>query len=252
MGLHSKCVSAFHVTLIVFCLVPPCRAKNYPIVDTGQERCFDSRLEIKYPKVGEPFFGQDAQYLGSQPAYRDNGDGTIEDLVTGLMWQKNPGPKRTFDEAVAGASSCRVGGYDDWRLPNIKELYSLILFSGEDVNPSVADTSELNPFINTDCFQFAYGDPDRGERVIDSQAATSTKYVSTTMNGNETMFGVNFADGRIKGYPAGRGVEALQDTMSTTYAEIPTTARTTFTTTATAPSRIERQGSAGRKSTVGT
>ena len=45
----------------------------------------------------------------------------------------------------------------------------------------------------------------KGERVIDSQMATSTKYVSTTMRGNETMFGVNFADGRIKGYPAGAG-----------------------------------------------
>ena len=38
---------------------------------------------------------------------------------------------------------------------------------------------------------------------MDSQMATSTKYVSTTMRGNETMFGVNFADGRIKGYPTG-------------------------------------------------
>ncbi|MCK5001208.1 MAG: DUF1566 domain-containing protein, partial [Anaerohalosphaera sp.] len=44
------------------------------------------------------------------------------------------------------------------------------------------------------------GREDQGERIIDSQFATSTKYVSTTMNGNETMFGVNFADGRIKGY----------------------------------------------------
>ena len=32
----------------------------------------------------------------------------------------------------------------------------------------------------------------------------NTKYVSTTMGGNETLFGVNFADGRIKGYPATR------------------------------------------------
>ena len=44
---------------------------------------------------------------------------------------------------------------------------------------------------------------DSGERIIDAQMATSTIYVSTTMNGDETMFGVNFADGRIKGYPTG-------------------------------------------------
>jgi hypothetical protein len=84
-------------------------------------------------------------------------------------------------------------------LPSIKELYSLIQFDGLD--PSGPRSTNLVPFIDTDYFNFEYGDESAGERVIDSQWATSTKYVSTTMNGNETMFGVNFADGRIKGYP---------------------------------------------------
>ena len=56
------------------------------------------------------------------------------------------------------------------------------------------------PFIDREYFKFSYGDASRGERIIDSQFATRTKYVSTTMAGSETMFGVNFADGRIKGY----------------------------------------------------
>ena len=178
-----------------------CLAVDYAIVDTGQERCYENRREIAYPAEGSPFFGQDAQYVGHEPSYRDNGDGTVSDLVTGLLWQKGPGPKKTYEEAVAGASACRVGGYDDWRLPSIKELYSLILFSGEDVDPMSTETSNLRPFIDRDIFGFVYGDPTKGERIIDSQMATSTKYVSTTMGGNETMFGVNFADGRIKGYP---------------------------------------------------
>jgi len=203
MNSRNTSFSAFVPVLAVVCSGSVCLAQHYPIVDTGQERCYDNRREIKYPKAGEPFFGQDAQYQGNQPAYRDNGDGTITDLVTGLMWQKDPGPKKTFEQAVAGASACTVGGYDDWRLPSIKELYSLILFSGEDIGPQSTDTSDLKPFIDTDYFQFVYGDPTKGERIIDSQMATSTRYVSTTMGGNETMFGVNFADGRIKGYPAG-------------------------------------------------
>ena len=41
----------------------------------------------------------------------------------------------------------------------------------------------------------------RGSGVIDSQDWTATEYVGTTMGGNATVFGVNFADGRIKGYP---------------------------------------------------
>ena len=180
-------------------------AGSYTIVDTGQERCYNNTHEIVYPERGAAFFGQDAQYRGNRPAYRANGDGTVTDLTTGLMWQREPGSKKTFREAVAGASACRLAGHDDWRLPSIKELYSLILFSGEDVDPNNTDTSNLKPFIDANQFGFVYGDPAKGERIIDSQMATSTKYVSTTMQGNETMFGVNFADGRIKGYPAGSG-----------------------------------------------
>ncbi len=176
---------------------------TYSIVDTGQRRSYDNDREIVYPRQNEPLFGQDAHYEGNEPNYRDNGDGTISDLVTGLMWQKTPGQKVTFEQAVAGAAKFRVGGFDDWRLPSIKELYSLINFSGEDVDPQARSTEKLRPFIDTNYFDFAYGAPSKGERIIDAQYATSTKYVSTTMRGSPTMFGLNFADGRIKGYPMG-------------------------------------------------
>lgn len=77
------------------------------------------------------------------------------------------------------------------------------------MDPQSAGTDEQQPFIDTDHFVFQYGDPAKGERVIDSQFASATTYVGTTMRGEETMFGVNFADGRIKGYglrdPHGRG-----------------------------------------------
>lgn len=182
---------------------------SYTIVDTGQQRCYDNRGEIPYPRQGAPFCGQDAPYVANPPRYKDNGDGTVSDLVTGLMWQKDPGEKKTFRQAVAGASKCRVGGYNDWRLPTIKELYSLILFSGTDPDPRSTDSGRQRPFIDADAFVFKYGDARKGERIIDSQYATCTRYVSTTMRGDETMFGVNFADGRIKGYglrdPRGRG-----------------------------------------------
>jgi len=176
----------------------------YPIVDSAQAACYSNTAEIP---CGTSFSGQDAQYNGNAPRYKDNGDGTVSDLVTGLMWQQDPGDKLTYTQAAAGADSFSLAGYDDWRLPTIKELYSLILFDGTDV--SGASTMTITPFIDTRYFKFSYGDPAAGERTIDSQFASSTKYVSTTMNGAETLFGVNFADGRIKGYgltdPRGNG-----------------------------------------------
>jgi len=193
--------------IIAFAWIPDVSAADvsadrvpYTIVDTAQNRCYSNNAEIEFPKANADFFGQDAQYAGNESAYKDNGDGTVTDLNTGLMWQSDPGEKMTFKQAVAGAATCRVGGYEDWRLPTIKELYSLILFSGTDPDPMSRNSSRQRPFIDTKYFKFRYGNPDRGERIIDSQFATCTKYVSTTMRGNETMFGVNFADGRIKGY----------------------------------------------------
>jgi hypothetical protein len=190
---------------VILCLVSTAlvagESQNYAVVDTGQVRCYDNHTEVTYPKPDDSFSGQDAQYDGKQPSYRDNGDGTITDLVAELMWQADPGVKKTYAQAVAGADKCRTGGHSDWRLPTIKELYSLILFSGIDPDPMGRSNSSHVPFIDTRYFKFEYGKESDGERIIDSQYATSTRYVSTTMGGNATMFGVNFADGRIKGYP---------------------------------------------------
>lgn len=184
---------------------------TFAIVDTNQSQCYDDQDAISSPAAGQAFYGQDAQYDGHQPQYVDNGDGTITDQVTGLMWQQtsdtnqdgviDASDKMSYEDALAMAEDCTYAGYSDWRVPTIKELYSLILFSG--VDPSgyeEEDTSGLIPFIDTNYFEFAYGDTSANERIIDSQYVTTTLYNSTTMLGDETLFGVNFADGRIKGY----------------------------------------------------
>ena len=174
-----------------------------PIVDTGQDATYDTEKEIPYPKAGEAFYGQDAQYAGNQPSYKDNGDGTVTDLVTGLIWSKAvDSDKVTLEEAEAMAKKMTLGGYNDWRVPNIKELNSLIDYRGnEGWSSTYAEVpSNAIPYTNTDDFDFMYGDTSAGERYIDAQWLSTTKYVSTTMDNMETLFGVNFADGRIKGY----------------------------------------------------
>ena len=169
----------------------------YAIVDTGQLACYDASAEVACPASGQPFHGSDGAWRNAGPSYRDNGDGTVTDEVTGLTWAQARGEKMTWDEAVAGAASFGLAGHDDWRVPTIKELYSLIDFNGR----STPDVASSIPYLDTSAFGFAYGDTSLGERIIDCQDWSATPYVSTTMNGDATVFGVNFADGRIKGYP---------------------------------------------------
>ncbi len=186
---------------------------NYAVVDTGQDSCFDDTgIGTACPAPGEEFYGQDGQYTDNAPSYTDNGDGTVTDNVTDLMWQQSPdtegdgdidtNDKLTYDQAVALAGNLNLGGYTDWRLPTIKELYSLINFNGTDPSGYEGeDTSDLVPFIDTNSFRFSYGDTSAGERIIDAQYASSNLYVANTGgDGGRTLFGVNFADGRIKGY----------------------------------------------------
>lgn len=56
----------------------------------------------------------------------DNGDGTITDPITGLMWQKGENPRGSWMEAIQRCGEMRLGGHSDWRLPNIKELNSIV------------------------------------------------------------------------------------------------------------------------------
>ena len=191
-------------------------ALTYPIVDTAQAFCYGTTTAITCPAPGAAFYGQDGQFVGNQPSYTLSADGlTVLDNVTGLTWQHSPesngdgaltkADKFTYANAITNCrdlSTAKFGGFDDWRLPTIKELYSLIRFDGTDPSGlSGNDTSGLIPFIDRAFFDFAYGDTGAGERIIDSQYASGTKYVgpeNPTEGGK--LFGVNFADGRIKGY----------------------------------------------------
>lgn len=73
--------------------------------------------------------------------YTDNGDGTVTDTTTGLMWKQCPeglsgadcatggGVTYTWQGALEQAVTVNSGGFagqTDWRLPNLKELASLV------------------------------------------------------------------------------------------------------------------------------
>jgi len=84
-------------------------------------------------------------------AFQDNGDGTVNDLYSGLMWPKdgaslaaNNGQPLTWFEAKDFCDQLTAYGYDDWRLPNFKELALLIKYQnpvrGEASNGVMVDS----------------------------------------------------------------------------------------------------------------
>lgn len=172
----------------------------YRLVATEVKLCYDSFNEISCPEAGQRFYGQDAQYSKNQASYTNNGDGTITDNITGLMWQKSMSYME-WKDAAANAAADRTGGHSDWRVPTIKELYSLIDFNGNQGsgNPesNIVPTDAI-PFINTSYFDFEY--PASG-RYINVQFLSQTSYTSNAMNNPNVAFGLNLADGRIKAYP---------------------------------------------------
>jgi len=193
------------------------QAADYTLVDTGQSQCYSDAGVIPCPGAGDAFYGQDGQIQGNRPSYAASGDGlTVHDNVTGLTWTQSPdlngdgtidvNDKLSFGDAVEYVEELNragYGGYSDWRLPSMKELYSLMDFGGTD--PSGPDGSGATPFIDTNYFAFSYGDTAAGERTIDSQFWSSNVYTGYVFGNQQCTFGLNLADGRIKCYPSGSG-----------------------------------------------
>lgn len=182
---------------------PNARVTRSHIPDTGQGSCFDDSRSIPCPGPGAAFHGQDAQYLGAQRSYRDNGDGTLTDQVTGLTWQQAHNPVRLGWQAASDACrSLTLGGRDDWRLPEIKELYSIADFAG---------VTGQRPFLDP---LFEIQEP--GPEILDNdrfaathrtdmmgQTWSATRYAGNHWDrpGVEAAFFFNFLDGRIKQAP---------------------------------------------------
>ena len=60
-------------------------------------------------------------------SYKDNGDGTVTDNVTGLMWQKTlSATGLTYSEAAAYCQNLALAGYGGWRVPTKIELFSIV------------------------------------------------------------------------------------------------------------------------------
>jgi hypothetical protein len=158
--------------------------------DTGQTKCWNSD-GYEIPCAGS---GQDGAYRIYPQNFTDNGDGTVTDNVTGLIWQQqedNPNTLYNWYQAAgvyhatyngAKRSACgetRTAGYSDWRLPSKRELIGIVDYSGlpgAAINSVFKNTNTYkywtstptdfgpnDPFPNAWYVHFSYGESSNGD-----------------------------------------------------------------------------------------
>ena len=71
-------------------------------------------------------FGEDHDYTLNPPFFINQGNGTLTDTVTGLMWQRMDGGEMTFEQALQYCDTLSLGGHTDWRLPSAFEAFSIL------------------------------------------------------------------------------------------------------------------------------
>jgi hypothetical protein len=121
-------------------------------VQTGQIRCTNAAGTF----ISCTGTGQDGDLRkGLSRVYVDNGDGTITDQRTGLMWEKLSRDGSVHDHntsytwanafavKIATLNSTAFAGHTDWRVPNVNEIQSLVDYD--------RTTPSISPAFNTGC-----------------------------------------------------------------------------------------------------
>ncbi|MFH0782969.1 MAG: DUF1566 domain-containing protein [Pseudomonadota bacterium] len=156
-----------------FLSLASCSTTTSKIPITGQTNCYSGSKQIICPQIGEPFYGQDAQYSLNQLSYTKldasgialpDSSSTwtmVRDNITGLIWENKThdnnikytwfGPDFSTNRGNAGKegngtdtkdfidalNSTNFGGYNDWRLPTAKELQTIVNYNRH--SPSIND-----------------------------------------------------------------------------------------------------------------
>jgi len=142
---QNRSIATLFFLLVFFC-AQAVLADSVNLPKTGQTKCYH---QDGYELTDCADTGQDGDIQAGvawpEPRFTDNGDGTLTDHLTGLMWLRDaecmaaPDGKINWQTALDRAAAFNQDpaslacyqynhqalSYDDWRLPNINELDSL-------------------------------------------------------------------------------------------------------------------------------
>ena len=231
--MNKTSVSAFGFILLMFTAA----VWAAPVPDSGQTKCYNNTVEIPCPSPGQPFYGQAANYDINLMSYTklDSSGHTlpdtaaswsmVKDNVTGLIWENktedgtihNKNNTFTWYDTtdpypgthgmntkyfIDSLNSARFGGYGDWRMPDVKELGSLISYDipGQNV--------DINYFPDTQMSQSSYywssttyaghtgyaWDVDFGYGHDGYHGKYNSKYVRAVRGGQAGSSGIGFFD----------------------------------------------------------
>ncbi len=135
---------AIYILTYLYLGGPPPVAIEFPpnrLPATGQTKCYDNggnEIPCGFVIPGHPQYYPNPDYpeedgypadgrCPSEGRFVDNGDGTVTDNCTGLIWQKDTAPgKYTWQDALKYCENLDLAGHMDWRLPNVRELESIV------------------------------------------------------------------------------------------------------------------------------
>ncbi|MCP4699565.1 MAG: DUF1566 domain-containing protein [Gammaproteobacteria bacterium] len=140
-------------------------------------------------------------------SFQDNGDRTVTDTNTGLIWQQQDnGGRRTWNDAQSYCESLTLAGRDDWRLPSVHEFSTLL------------DYRRHHPAIDTVFFPDAHSDDPYWSGSVLTNASDNAWYLNFSngkvdwANADDNYYYVRCSSGSFKPAPIVRSEDTATDT----------------------------------------